>query len=160
MAPNSYNAHELLAIAREMEQEGLAFYKAIAKQVSDPDAKALFLRLASDEAQHIRDLEKLEKKADEYFPSEEDNLVAQYMQGAVDTGVFPTLAEVPEIAASVNGIAKAIDIGIGAEKRAMDFYAKAVTESPCPVAARMLERLRDMEEDHLKQLNVLRRNYG
>ena len=109
MAQSGFNPNEIFAIAKEMEQDGLAFYKAVAKAVADPDAKAMFLKLASDEAQHVRDIERLEEHADDYFPSEEDSLVAQYVQGIVDTKVFPPLSEVPKIAGSAEGVVEAID---------------------------------------------------
>ena len=160
MAQGSLNPREIFAIAKEMERDGLAFYKAVAKAVSDPDAKAMFLRLASDEIQHVRDIERLEEHAGDYFPSQEDSLVAQYVQGIVDTNVFPPLSEVPKIAASAKGVVKAIDFGIGAEKRAMDFYAKTVGETENADATDTLNRLRAEEERHLKLLTELRRNYA
>ena len=159
MTTGGFSSHEFFTIARQMEEEGLAFYKAVAKQVGDPDAKATFLKLASDEVQHVRDLARLEERGEEYFPSEEDSLVAQYIRGIVDTKVFPPLAEVPHIAASAKGIAKAIDFGIGAEKRAMDFYAKAKAEAGDAEAVETLGRLHAEEENHLVMLNKLRRNY-
>ncbi len=160
MAQGSFNPREIFAIAKEMEQEGLAFYKAVAKAVTDPDAKATFLKLASDEVQHVRDIERLEEHADDYFPSEEDSLVAQYVQGLVDTKVFPPLSEVPQIAAGAKGVVKAIDFGIGAEKRSMDFYAKTAGESEDAAATETLNRLRAEEEQHLKRLTELRRNFA
>lgn len=160
MTPRDFSPNEVLAIAKEMEQEGLAFYKAVAKAMSDPDVKAMFLKLASDEVQHVRDIERLEEHAGEYFPSQEDWLVAQYVQGIVDTKVFPPLSEIPKITASAKGVVKAIDYGIGAEKRAMDFYAKTAGESENADATATLNRLRAQEERHLTLLTELRRNYA
>jgi len=160
MAQSSFNPREIFAIAREMEQEGLAFYKAVAKAVTDPDVKAMFLKLASDEVRHVRDIERLEEHADEYFPSEHDSLVAQYVQGLVDTKVFPPLSEVPKIVAGTKGVANAIDVGIGAEKRSMDFYAKTAAEAESADAIETLTRLRAEEERHLKLLTELRRNFA
>jgi rubrerythrin len=159
MPRGEFSAQEVLTIAKEMEEEGLAFYKAVAGHVTDPDAKALFLKLASDEVRHVRDIERLGGRAEAYCPSEHDSLVAQYVQGAVDTKVFPPLSKVPEIAASARGVAKAIDFGIGSEKRAMDFYARAKSESRSAEAGEMFGRLYAEEEEHLRLLTALRRNY-
>lgn len=160
MATGGFSAHELFEIAREMEEEGLAFYKAMARQANDSEAKAMFLKLASDEVEHVRVIDELDKKAEEYFPSEENSLVAQYVRGLVDTEVFPPLSKVPEIAASTSGLLKAIDYGIGAEKRAMDFYSKAKIEANDEEAAAALGRLYAEEEKHLVLLDTLRRNYA
>jgi len=160
MAQGDFSPHEIFTIAKEMEEEGLAFYKAVARHVTDPDVKALFLKLASDEVRHVRDIERLEKHGEAYFPTETDSLVAQYVRSIVDTKVFPPLSKVPEIAASARGVAKAIDVGIGAEKRAMDFYARAKGESSSPEAAQTLARIGAEEEQHLKLLTELRRNYA
>jgi rubrerythrin len=160
MAQGDFSPHEIFVIAKEMEQEGLAFYKAVAKAVSDPDVKAMFLKLASDEVQHVRDIERIEGHADQYFPSEDDSLVAQYVEGLVDTKVFPPLSQVPEIAADAEGVVKAIDFGIGAEKRSIDFYAKTAAKAESADAIETLKRLRAEEERHLELLTELRRNYA
>ncbi len=159
MTPGGYNPREIFEIAKEMEEEGLAFYKAVARQVADPDAKALFLKLASDEIQHVRDIERLEESAGEVFPTDEESLVTRYIRGIVDTKVFPPLSEVPTIAASAKGLIKAIDFGIGAEKRAMDFYSRAKRESATPEATETFSRLSAQEEEHLVTLMKLRTNY-
>ncbi|MBN1919227.1 MAG: ferritin family protein [Verrucomicrobia bacterium] len=159
MTVGGHNAHEHLAIAREMEEEGLAFYKAVAKQVADPDAKAMFLKLASDETQHIRDIDQLATQCDTAYIEDPDGLVGQYLRGLVDTSVFPPLSEVPAVAAPATGVGRAIDIGIGAEKRAMEFYLRTKDECGSAEAANVLSRLYAQEEQHLKALNALRRNY-
>ena len=159
MTPGGYNPREIFAIAKEMEEEGLAFYKAVARQVTDPDAKALFLKLASDEVQHVRDIERLEKRGDDDLPTEEESLVTRYIRSIVDTKVFPPLSEVPKIAASAKGLVKAIDFGIGAEKRAMDFYSRAKSESGNAEATETFGRLSTQEEEHLVMLMKLRTNY-
>jgi rubrerythrin len=159
MTVGGHSSHEHLAIAREMEEEGLAFYKAVAKQVADPDAKAMFLKLASDECRHISDIDRLAREREADYIEDPDGLVGQYLRGLIDTNVFPSLDEVPAIAASAKGVSKAIDIGIGAEKRAMDFYARTKNECGSAEAAETLSRLYAEEEQHLKALNALRRNY-
>jgi rubrerythrin len=159
MTVGGHSSHEHLAIAHEMEEEGLAFYKAVARQVADPDAKALFLKLASDECQHIRDIDQLERESETAYIEDPDGLVGQYLRGLIDTNVFPPLDQVPVIAASAEGVSKAIDFGIGAEKRAMDFYARTKNECGSVEAAETLSRLYAQEEQHLRALNALRRNY-
>ncbi len=157
MPTGGFNPREVFAIAREMEEEGLAFYKAVARQVGDPDAKALFLKLASDELQHVRDIERLEEHGEEYFPTEEDSLVAQYIQGIVDTKVFPPVSEVPEIAGSTRGLTEAIGFGISAEERAIEFYTKAKSEARTEEAVDAFSRLLEQEEEHLALLAELRK---
>jgi len=159
MTVGGHSSHEHLAIAREMEEEGLAFYKAVAKQVADPDAKATFLKLASDECQHIRDIDRLARESETAYIEDPDGLVGKYLRSLVDTKVFPPLSEVPEIAASAKGVSKAIDIGIGAEKRAMDFYSRTKNECGSAEADETLSWLYVEEERHLKALNALRRSY-
>ena len=157
MTPAGFNAAEIFAIAKEMEQEGLAFYKAVAKNVTEPGAKALFLKLASDEVRHVRDIEQLEKHGEDYFPSEQDSLVAQYVQGIVDTKVFPPVSEVPKIAAAADGVVEAANFGIAAEKRAIEFYSNAAREARAAEAVEAFSRLLDQERVHLELLTALRR---
>jgi rubrerythrin len=159
MTVGGHSSHEHLAIAREMEEEGLAFYKSVARQVTDADAKALFLKLASDECEHMRDIDRLERESESPYIEDPDGLVGQYLRGLISTDVFPPPDEVPAIAASAKGVADAIDIGIGAEKRAMDFYERTKDECGSAEATQTLERLYAEEEEHLRKLTALRRNY-
>jgi len=156
MTTGGFNPAEIFAIAREMEEEGLAFYKAVAGSVTDPDAKALFLKLASDEVQHVRDIERLEKDEADYFPEEADSLVAQYVQGLVDTKVFPPVADVPRIAGAADGLVQALLFGIEAETRSIEFYSRAKDEARADKVIETFARLAQQEKHHLTLLRELK----
>ena len=151
MAPADYCPHEVFVIAKDMEEAGLTFYKAVAKRSSDPDVKALFLKLASDEVRHVRDIEKLERLMLDRAPSEDDALVAQYIRSLVDTKVFPALSEAQALARSVTGVLDALALGIRAERASIAFYSKTRVLGRSKVAGNLLEQ----EREHLRLLSKL-----
>jgi len=151
MTPGEYCPHEVLVIAKEMEEAGLAFYKGLAKHVSDPDAKALFLKLASDELRHARAIEKIERQTLDRAPNEHDALVEQYIRSLVDTKVFPALSRVASVAQSVTGVLDALALGIRAERASITFYSKTWALGRSEAAGNLLEQ----EREHLGLLSEL-----
>jgi rubrerythrin len=151
MAGGEYCPHEVFVIAKEMEEAGIAFYKALARQVGDPDAKALFLKLASDEVQHLRGIEKLEQQTLDRAPNEQDALVEQYIRGLVDTKVFPDPSEADAVARSVGGVPDALAFGIRAERASIAFYSKTWMLGRSEVAGNLIEQ----EREHLRLLTEL-----
>jgi rubrerythrin len=151
MTPGEYCPHEVFVIAKEMEEEGLAFYKAVAKQVADPEVKALFLKLASDEIEHVRSIEKLERQTLDHAPDEQDALVEQYIRSLVDTKVFPDPSEAAAVGRSVEGVLDALAFGIRAERASIAFYSKTRVLGRSEVAGNLIEQ----EREHLRLLTEL-----
>jgi rubrerythrin len=107
----------------------------------------------------VRDIERLEKRGGDNLPTEEDSLVTQYIQSIVDTKVFPPVSEVPKIAASTSGVVEAVNFGVKAEKRAIEFYSKAGAEAGADEAVEAFARLLEEEKHHLALLTELRSKY-
>jgi rubrerythrin len=146
----------LFPLARMKAQEGHEFYRAVAKHLKDPDVKALFLELASDELEHLHEVERLEKRAGEHLPNEDGSLLAQYIQSIVDSQVVRPVHEAGRMAGTISGLVEAIGLGIKAEERAVELYTRARHEAGSPEAAEGFRRLLEMEKRHLKLLAELR----
>jgi len=148
---------ELLAAAEQMAGEGLEFYKAVANHVSDPDVKALFLKLAEDEAKHMGTLNRMKQHPADCLPGGEDSLVAKYIQKIVDSEVVRPVSKVGEMTRTVDGLVEAIALGMKAEKRAVVFYTKARDEATSEVAAAAFSTLIELERRHLELLRELKK---
>ena len=149
----------IAAVAKDNAQQGLAFYRAVARHVSDPDVKALFLELASDEDRHVHDLEQMEARGEADLPDEEDSLLAHYIQSIVDTEVFPPIAELGTITRTIHGLVEAIGFGMQAETRAIELYTRARDETRNDAAAEGFRRLLEMEQRHLTLLTEIRKRF-
>ena len=63
-----FNPEDVVNLAVNIEEDGLAFYKALAEGTTDPQVKAVFLRLATEEVQHVADIrEKIPTEGVEYL---------------------------------------------------------------------------------------------
>jgi rubrerythrin len=156
MAMIDYSAHEVLTAARQWAQEGLEFYRAVAKHVTDRDVRELFLRLASEEMRLVGDIERMQEHADDYVPARRSSLLAQYIQRLVDTTVVRSVSEAEKIKGAVGGLVKAIALGIKAEQLAVEFYTKARDEAGSEAAADVFGRILEVEKRHLEVLTELR----
>ena len=154
--PRARAAGVLAAVAGRNAQEGLAFYRAVAKHVSDPDVRALFLELAADEQRHMHDLEQMEARGQTNLPSRDGSLLANYIQGIVDTEVLRPVSELGPVTGTIHGLVQAIGYGIRAETRAIELYSRARDEAGSTAAAEGFRRLLDMEQRHLALLTELR----
>jgi rubrerythrin len=147
----------LFETARAMAQEGHAFYRAVAKHLRDPDVKALFLELAADELEHVREIEHLAERPEEHLAGGEGSRVAQYIQSLVDAEVARPASKAGGMAGTTGGLVEAIGLGMRAEESAVELYTRAQGEARTDAAADAFRRLVEMETRHLMLLAELRK---
>lgn len=88
----TFSADEIYRMAKQIERNGIRFYKAAAEQTSQESAKKVLLNLAEMEAAHERTFEAMRQ---ELNPSEDSPAAAdvdeeglQYLQAAAEGKVF------------------------------------------------------------------------
>lgn len=114
---------ELLEIFVEMEQEGQAFYKELANHISDPVVKEFILFMCAEEAGHEDRFKKiLEKKGGRKYGWEDNLALRELIDKHIKEGLFPKLDGILERLPKLEGILKALDYALKAEKRAVEFY--------------------------------------
>jgi rubrerythrin len=112
---------ELLELAVKIEREGQRFYTQLAEHVDDPRVQEFLNLMIKEEAAHEIHFKKM-LETDSDFGWETDKDLKKLIMDSFQTDIFPslddTLSELPRF----EGIEKAFDYAIEAEKVAAEFY--------------------------------------
>jgi rubrerythrin len=89
--PTKYNVEEIFEIACQIEQNGARFYRAAARIVTEPEARALLESLAAYEDQHEETFARLKAEASakpDDFWTDMDDLAGSYVRAMASGLVF------------------------------------------------------------------------
>ena len=149
---NTDKTLDILKMSILMEKKGLAFYKNVAGQTSDPEISKIFKIMASEESIHVKFL------SEQFLSFEKDkeftcpNLPDQGQDGIVNM----ILSEEIKNNISAAGFeAAAISAAIDMEKKAIEVYSAQAEAATEPNEKRLFTWLADWEKTHLKILNDL-----
>ena len=133
-------AQEAIRFAFEIELGGQAFYNRAAAQTDDPELKTFFGKFAGMEKEHM---ETLSKRYHVDIPAPSDDFDIQR------AAIFAGLEDKPEDPGNLFRIA------IGFEKRAVDFFASRVAETPDGSAEQQLyKELAAEEREHVELIST------
>jgi rubrerythrin len=138
-----------LQMAIQTEIDGHSFYKKFAEQTEDPAARAMFERLAQDEAMHLDLLRDVKATLEEHGEwAEYEGLPLPTVEGAP---IFSRERVEQNIVAYTSDLS-ALRVAFLIEKDAVDFYRNAAQETGDPNGKRIYLDLVRMEESHLALL--------
>jgi rubrerythrin len=126
-----------LDFAIAIEEDAKLRYQLLASTVTDPAAAEFFRRMVHNEGEHCR---QLEARGDVLF---------RHAPRRLDTSEAPDL-DAPgdgEVNASI-GVREAMELALGAEHRAHEFYASAIPGIENPDVRAFFEELRQEEAEH------------
>jgi len=142
-------AFAALQMAIQTEIDGYGFYQKFAAQTQDPDARAMFERLARDEVMHLELLRNVRAML------EESGEWAEYrgmsLPPAEGAPIFSRERVAENIVAYTSDLS-ALRVAYLIEKDAVDFYRRAAQETDDPNGKRIYLDLVKMEEGHLALL--------
>ena len=121
----NFNAREIIEVAIEMEKNGEAFYKVLAKTSDDPDIKSVFTHLADEESEHAKDFKNILESlfSDDKSSSYELNEAATaYFKAFAKTQVFKNIEEAKNTANQLKTFEEAVSYAIGIEVKTIAFY--------------------------------------
>jgi len=151
---------ELLALSTKIEGEGKNFYTALAGHITDLEVKEFLLLMAKEEANHeIQFKRLLDDKGDRNYGWESDENLRELINTHYQTDVFPQLEDVLEHLPGYQGIQKAIETAIEAEKVSCEFYGllqQACTDIESKTFLVLLEKV---EQEHLERVEKIRDRY-
>jgi rubrerythrin len=144
-------ARKALKTAIEAEKKSLKNYLEFGLKTDDASGKNMFLRLASDELEHVNILERqsqsLQESGDwlkiEIEPSDVEMIVPRL--GEKDVKIRGT---------SGQDQVTALHIALALEKRAQEFYANQAKQTDDRKAREMYLRLAEMEEAHYELIQA------
>jgi len=112
---------ELLELSIKVEREGQRFYAELASHIDDPKVREFLNLMVKEEAAHEIHFKKmLETDADLGWEQDED--LKQLITEKFQTDIFPPLEETLKELPRFEGLEKAFNFAIEAEKVATEFY--------------------------------------
>lgn len=149
-----FNLYEIKQIGLNLEKDGLAFYTKMASIAKSPKAKAIFLKLASDEKDHIRWIEE-NIKVDDLLQEnlmDASGAIDDYIRNIVKSGVFPNPDKAPEVMAQIKSDEDGIKIAMQAEQTSTRFYDHLAKNSRDSETKESLLKLKEQEIQHYRLL--------
>lgn len=138
-----------LDMAIQTEIDGHKFYQDFAQRTEDPNAQAMFERLAEDEVMHLELLRNTKAMLEEEGAwAEYQGLSPQPVKGAP---IF-SRERVAENVVGYTSDLSALRVAYLIEKDAVDFYRRAQEQTGDPNGKRMFGDLVQMEQGHLDLL--------
>jgi len=151
------SAHDVILVARTIEDSGHRFYTAMAREAGHPEARRLFARLAADEVEHVADLDRLEEALGGSGVSIDDEEIAlSYLRDIIQSGVFPEPHHAGPLAREIVDGRDAVETGIAAERDAARFYEQAAASCRTEEGRGMFLRMAEEERAHEAALEALR----
>lgn len=149
--PGTQSPEVIIKLAIQVEAEGAAFYRSLARLARDPAARDTFLSLADDEDRHQKDLAgilagRLPEDREFIFPVDFVQILNNGLASLKESfkGAQPVDADSLSIGSAVN-------IGIRNERAAIETYEKMLDIFPEDLCA-VLERITMEEKVHLDKL--------
>jgi rubrerythrin len=138
-----------LQMAIQTEIDGFNFYQRFAEQTEDPDAQAMFERLAQDEVMHLELLRNTRTELkDSGQWADYKGLPLDLVKGSP---IFSRERVEQNIVAYTSDLS-ALRMAYLIEKDAVDFYTRAAQQTSDPNGKRMFLDLVEMERGHLDLL--------
>jgi rubrerythrin len=138
-----------LQMAIQTEIDGRNFYQTFCERSTDPDARAIFDRLARDEIIHLELLQNTRAMLEASGEwAEYKGLVLEDIEAAP---IFSGQRAQQNIVASTSDLS-ALRVAYLIEKDAVDFYTRAAAQTEDENGRRMYRDLAAMEKGHLRLL--------
>ncbi len=153
-----FSPSELAKIAMKIEENGMAFYEALAEKTKEKEAGELFSFMAKEEKQHLETFKQMAKKLASYGFPEPHNAdeYVNYIRELIDSNIFTKDLNAAALAEKTCSPVDAIDLALGFEKDSVIFYIqfkKLVPEEE----QFAVQALVDEENHHINRLLVLKR---
>ena len=151
---------ELLVLSTKIESEGNKFYVGLADHIDDPEVKEFLLLMAKEEASHEIQFRKLlDEKGEHQFGWENHPNLRNLIDTHFQTDIFPRVDEIFSQLPKFQGILKAMNFAVEAEKISCEFYGllqESCTDIETKTFMVMLEKV---ELEHLERVELLRDRY-
>jgi rubrerythrin len=153
--PRFFAASEVLEFAIRIEENGEAFYRAIAKKIKTAKIKELFNYLADEEVKHRRIFTDMLSKIEKYEPAESfPGEYFLYLRAYADEHVFTKAKTGALMARKINTAKGAVGFALGIELDSILYYMEAKNLVP-EHQRQVIDGIADEERHHyLKLLEI------
>jgi rubrerythrin len=155
-----FRAGEILDMAVQIEEQGLAFYESCARASLGPQTRAVFEYLIDQEKKHVEIFTRMKRGLeDSPLPESYPGETRRYIESFVKDQVFSDPAEAAQKAAEISEPREAVAFAIGFEQRSILFYS-AMKEVVRSSEGAAIDRVMEEEHDHIRRLVKLQRDLG
>ncbi len=135
---------EAIKMAIELEKDGHKFFTDAAQKTENTLGKKMFQSLAQDEMEH---LETFQRMFDTLTGTDAWRSIANGVGGVGRVPVVEEISEKSPVKDSASEI-EALELAMDVEKKAIEFFGKAIETADDPMAKEIFEKIRDQEEYH------------
>ena len=159
-SPNSFQCIDALEVSLSIEKQGFVYYDKAAKFAVDPRVRAIFLRLANEEKEHIQSLQ---NKARFIQPALRSKAVPRksraenFIKNELIGKVFPVPGDDTNEACTVESDFEALNIGINAEKKSIEVLSRLIVDEKKMDVRMIFNHLLVEERKHLAALEELKK---
>ena len=155
---NIFSGSEIVEMGIQIEKNGKDFYEALNEKSNNKRAKEVFRYLAGEEEKHISTFKKILSSVEAYEPAESyPGEYFKYMNSLASEYVFTQKDKGRKIAQDTKSDKEAFELGIGFEKDSIVFY-EGIKRAVPKDSHRLIDALIEQEQDHLRQLQDLKRS--
>ena len=149
---------EIAQISMKIEENGMAFYKAIAAGAKEKEAKELFNFMAGEEAEHYQTFKALSDKLKGCDMPTLDKDQEEFMRQLANNNVFAVECDVDKYAKSVKSTEEAINLSLGFEMDSVMFYLQFMKMVPDKVQPE-IDAIIEEEQKHYQKLLAIKKMY-
>ena len=151
-----FRAGEVLDMAVQIEEQGLAFYESCAQASLGSETTEVFEYLIDQEKNHVKIFTRMKQGLDDFpLPESYPGETRSYIESFVKDRVFSS----PEDAAHISEPREAVALAIGFEQRSILFYS-AMKDAARQSEGGVIDRVIAQEHEHIRRLVKLQRDLG
>ena len=160
MSEKLFSDLEGLRIGMEMEVEGRDYYQKASEKVENPEHKALFQLLKSEEMVHYETFSKMYAKIREEKQVESDEYLfdadsSRYLTVLVENHIFPKKEQAQSKVDELKTTEAILRSAIEAEKNSILFYDELANQSKFEDTRKIFLALKAEEQTHVVKLTRL-----
>jgi len=153
-----FSPSEIAQISMKIEENGMAFYRAIAATAKEKEAIELFNFMAGEEAEHYQTFKALADKLRGCDMPTLDHDQEEYMRQLANNNIFAICDDVEKYARSVKSTEEAIRLSLGFEIDSVLFYLQFKKMVPDRVKHE-IDTVIEEEHKHYQKLITIRKMY-
>ena len=153
----NFNVKDVLEVAMQIQRNGRDFFRAAALKAGDPDARQVFLNLATRTEEYLKVLsdmvEKLSAKEKTPTAFDPDNQEGQFLKSMADGNVLVRQANPLEKLRGNESFEETIEIAISFEMDSISFYRRIIKFVRGPQSRKKIENIIDEEKKQIALLS-------
>jgi len=160
---NSFQCVDALEVSLSIEKQGFIYYDKAAKSATDPRVRAIFLRLANEEKEHIQSLQdktRFIKPALANRAKSQASRTKSFIENEIHGKVFPISEDFKNGAGVAENDFEALSIGINAEMKSIELLSQLIASEKKMDVRVIFNHLLAEEKKHLLALEELKKDLG